>query len=106
MRRSGHMHEAGLPSRTAGPVVDRKAWPPMPQFVYEFISRDEAQRGPSENIVKVMWVRNNKGTEECPEARCLVVAKALGCVHRSDGVFAGIPSLTIVKLFLFLHPEQ
>lgn len=52
--------------------------------------------------MKVMWVRVSKGSDEHPQGRRRIVAQELGCGGWLDGLFAGTPSLTVVKLLLWL----
>lgn len=49
--------------------------------------------------------RINKGSDENPEIRCSLVAQELGFCERLDEMFAGTPSLTIVKLLLSVAIE-
>ena len=51
-------------------------------------------------FVKVKWVRTNKGTPLEPDVRCRLVAQELGYGQRMDEMFAGTPSLMMVKMAL------
>lgn len=85
-------------------------WEELERFnkmgLYEYISRVEAQRAPVGKTMKVKWVINNDGTEECPEVRCRLEAQELGIGERLYELFAWASSLTIVKLLLSLVAER
>lgn len=61
------------------------------------------------NIAKVKWVGVNKGTPDNPDARCCLVAPELGYGERLDELFAGTPSLMVVRMVLHkvaMKPEE
>jgi hypothetical protein len=73
--------------------------------VYEYIGREQAMTDPEGKFVKVKWVRTNKGTAKDQEVRCRLVAQELGYGQRMDEMFAGTPSLMMVKVAL-VHAVQ
>lgn len=56
--------------------------------------------------VKVKWARVNKGSEVHSEVRFRLVAQELGFRERLDELFAGTPSLTVVKLLLSVTADK
>lgn len=56
--------------------------------------------------MKVKWVRHNHGSEDRPGMRCRLVATELWYCSRLDGLFAGPPSLIVVKLLLSAAAEK
>lgn len=73
---------------------------------YEHLTR-EAQRTDLEGkTVKVKRLRVRKVSDERPELCCRPVAQELGYGERLDQVFAGTPSLTMVKRLLFVASEH
>lgn len=55
---------------------------------------------------KVTSVRVNKASEEHLEVRCRLEAQEVGFGERLDELFAGIPSLPVVKFWLFVAAEK
>lgn len=72
---------------------------------YEYVPRSVAKND-SGKTVNAKWVRINKGSEEIAEVRCHLVAQELGFGERLDELFAGTPSLTIVKLLRSMAAEK
>ena len=70
--------------------------------VYKHVTREEARRSGGK-FVNVKWVRINKGTKQDPQVRCRLVAQELAYGRKMDELFAGTPSLTVVKLLLALY---
>ena len=64
--------------------------------VYEYVSREQAEKDPTGKFVKVKWVRVKKGEG----VRCRLVAQELGYGERLDELFAGTPSLGAVRTAL------
>lgn len=58
----------------------------------------EAERDPEGKKVSVKWARRSKGSVDKPEVQCGLVVQELGQGERLDELFAGTPSLTMVKL--------
>lgn len=56
--------------------------------------------------MRVKWVRVRMGSDEPLEARCHLLAQELGAGQRLDEVFGGPPSLTVVKLLLWVAADQ
>ena len=64
--------------------------------MYDYETRAVAMNDELGKIVKVEWVRTNKGTAMDLEVRCRLVAQELGYGQRMDELFAGTPSLMVV----------
>lgn len=61
---------------------------------------DRKHWDPEGKVVKVKWVRINTGMQEHPDVRCRLVAHELGYGERLDELFAGTPSLMVVRMLL------
>lgn len=72
----------------------------------EHVSRDVARSDESVMAVKVMLVRIHQGRKDKSEARCRLVAHKLGYQEVLDELFAGNPSLAIVKMLLSVEMER
>ena len=68
--------------------------------VYTYVTRREAEQDPRGVLVKVKWVRINKGTRIRQKVRCRLVAQEIRRGRKDDELFAGTPSLTAVKVIL------
>lgn len=66
----------------------------------KYLDSKDAMEDGEGNTVKVKWVRVHKGTRENPDVRCRLVALELGYGERLDELFAGTPSLMVVKMLL------
>jgi hypothetical protein len=71
--------------------------------VYRLVLKTEAKQG---KIVKVKWVRTNKGAKTAPEVRCRLVAMEFGFNEPREDLFAGTPPLFAMKLLLSLIASQ
>ena len=68
--------------------------------VYQYVSRDQAIEDREGKFIKVKWVRINKGTSQNPRVRCRLVGQELGFGVKDDELYAGTPSLVMLKLLL------
>jgi hypothetical protein len=68
--------------------------------VYTYVTRREAEQDPRGVLVKVKWVRINKGTRIRQKVRCRLVAQEIRRGRKDDELFAGTPSLTAVNVIL------
>ena len=68
--------------------------------VYQYVSRDQAIEDREGKFIKVKWVRINKGTSQNPRVRCRLVGQELGFGVKDDELYAGTPSLVMLKLML------
>lgn len=74
--------------------------------VCTYVGREEAQNDEEGKVEKAQWVRIYQGTAEGPEIRCRLVAQELGYAEKLDELFAGTPSLLVVKMMLRKMSEE
>ena len=73
--------------------------------VYSYISRAEVMQSCGK-IIKVKWVRLNKGTPHDPQVRCRLVGQEFNDGEGKDELFAGTPPLYVVRALLSMVASQ